>query len=129
MEVAKVCPATFPYATKPPINVGNGIFLPHRYTKVIIRAEVLATDPKRGERMLPELSVQGIPHTDHNIHEIFQRQSQTNRFSIKDALGRPEFHPMFLEEAYERCKIICAEHAKTFYLGTLKNTFLFKIYF
>ncbi|KAJ0778490.1 putative 15-cis-phytoene synthase [Helianthus annuus] len=32
--------------------------------------------------------------------------------------ARPEFHPEFLDEAYDRCRDICAEYAKTFYLGT-----------
>ncbi|CAI9774469.1 unnamed protein product [Fraxinus pennsylvanica] len=35
---------------------------------------------------------------------------------------KPSFHPMFLEEAYDQCKNICEEYAKTFYLGTLLMT-------
>ncbi|KAI3414729.1 uncharacterized protein J3R85_015901, partial [Psidium guajava] len=33
-----------------------------------------------------------------------------------------QFHPAFLDEAYERCRKLCAEYAKTFYLGTLLMT-------
>ncbi|KAL3519094.1 hypothetical protein ACH5RR_021683 [Cinchona calisaya] len=110
--------AAFPFATKPSIKVGNDKLLPYIYRTATVRAEVLIADPKRGERLLPELTIEGIPHSNHHIHEIVRRQSQKNSFSRKYALRRPDFHPMFLEEAYERCKIICAEYAKTFYLGT-----------
>ena len=34
-----------------------------------------------------------------------------------DLCQKPEFHPMFLEEAYDKCRNICVEYAKTFYLG------------
>ncbi|XP_027119230.2 phytoene synthase 2, chloroplastic-like [Coffea arabica] len=113
-----MCAASLSFPAKPSVKVGNGNFLPYRYRKGTVRAEVLIADPKRGERIFPELTIQGIPHSDHHIHEIVQRQSETSGFSRKDALRRPQFPPMFLEEAYERCKKICAEYAKTFYLGT-----------
>ncbi|XP_073261008.1 bifunctional 15-cis-phytoene synthase, chromoplastic-like [Populus alba] len=51
-------------------------------------------------------------------HEIVERRSQANSLSKQDICRKPEFHPAFLEEAYERCRNICAEYAKTFYLGT-----------
>ncbi|KAI9071512.1 hypothetical protein K1719_046520 [Acacia pycnantha] len=35
---------------------------------------------------------------------------------------KPQFRPGFIEEAYESCRKICAEYAKTFYLGTLLMT-------
>ncbi|KAG7951156.1 hypothetical protein I3843_13G152600 [Carya illinoinensis] len=56
------------------------------------------------------------------IKEIVERQSQKNNLAREDPCKKPRFHPMFLEEAYERCRNICAEYAKTFYLGTLLMT-------
>ncbi|KAI3823189.1 hypothetical protein L1987_04621 [Smallanthus sonchifolius] len=78
-----------------------------------ITARVVA--PKKPN--LPELSIKGIRHTDLRVREIVQRQLRTgpNDFSI---CRKPEFHPEFLEDAYDRCRDICAEYAKTFYLGT-----------
>lgn len=120
-----MCPVAFSFAVKPSIKVGDGKFFPYKYTKTTVKAETLTADPKRGERFLPDLTIEGIPHIDHHMHEIVRRQSQTNSISRKDALRRPEFHPMFLEESYERCRIICAEYAKTFYLGTFGNSLTF----
>ncbi|XP_076894846.1 phytoene synthase 2, chloroplastic-like [Bidens hawaiensis] len=76
----------------------------------MITARVVA--PKKPN--LPELSLEGIPHTDLRVREIVQRQLQTRR----DDYSGCQFHPEFLEEAYDRCRDICAEYAKTFYLGT-----------
>jgi len=74
-------------------------------------------------KVFPGLSKQGIPHSDLKVREIVEKQSQANYLALEDACRRkPEFHPMFLEEAYERCKKLCAEYAKTFYLGTLLMT-------
>ncbi|RWR77669.1 Squalene/phytoene synthase [Cinnamomum micranthum f. kanehirae] len=65
----------------------------------------------------PQSPKLGIPYTDQRVREIAQRQSQPNLAMEKGSNG-PEFAPTFLEEAYERCKNVCAEYAKTFYLGT-----------
>jgi len=78
-----------------------------------ITARVVA--PKRPN--LPELSIKGIPHNDLRVREIVQRQLLT-RGDDHIVFRKPEFHPEFLEEAYDRCRDICAEYAKTFYLGT-----------
>ncbi|KAL8255555.1 hypothetical protein R6Q59_030622 [Mikania micrantha] len=78
-----------------------------------ITARVVA--PKKPN--LPELSIKGIPHTDLRVREIVQRQLKT-RPNDHSVCRKPEFHPEFLEEAYDRCKEICEEYAKTFYLGT-----------
>lgn len=126
----------------PSTSFGNGsnFFLPHQRSssssiikKVslrVIRAHqevlIIANPNKNRESriQLPELSVQGIPHSDYQIHEIVRRQQQShnhNSFSSRnnnDVRQNLLFHPMFLEEAYQRCKNICAEYAKTFYLGT-----------
>nr|XP_043624565.1 phytoene synthase 2, chloroplastic-like [Erigeron canadensis] len=73
--------------------------------------------PKRPT--LPELSIKGIPHTDLHIREIVQRQLKIPDTSDHNYVcKKPEFHPSFLDDAYERCRVICAEYAKTFYLGT-----------
>ncbi|KAJ7009466.1 hypothetical protein NC653_000219 [Populus alba x Populus x berolinensis] len=56
-------------------------------------------------------------------HEIVERRSQANSLSKQDICRKPEFHPAFLEEAYERCRNICAEYAKTFYLGNIHISF------
>ncbi|KAK1435209.1 hypothetical protein QVD17_00970 [Tagetes erecta] len=79
-----------------------------------ITARVVA--PKKPN--LPELSVKSIPQTDLRVQEIVQRQLQT-RTDDHSICRRPDqFHPEFLEDAFERCREICAEYAKTFYLGT-----------
>lgn len=78
-----------------------------------VSARVVA--PKRPT--LPDLSIKGIPHTDLHIRGIVQRQLQT-RQTNHSICKKPEFHPHFLEEAYDRCRDICAEYAKTFYLGS-----------
>ncbi|KAF5725518.1 hypothetical protein HS088_TW23G00241 [Tripterygium wilfordii] len=86
--------------------------------KGTIRAEVI-TAPKRSSWIVfPELSVQGVPHTDLKLREIVERQTRNNSLAKKYAYRNPEFQPQFLDEAYKKCKNICAEYAKTFYLGT-----------
>lgn len=129
-----------PTCCKLPSTNGSSFFLPHQRSssssmikKVslrVIRAHqevlIIANPNKNRESRIqvPELSVQGIPHSDYQIHEIVRRQQQShnhnNTFSSRnnnDVRQNPLFHPMFLEEAYQRCKNICAEYAKTFYLG------------
>ncbi|XP_031101313.1 phytoene synthase 2, chloroplastic-like [Ipomoea triloba] len=83
----------------------------YSYRKASVKAQVLISAPTK-QAPLPQLSVPQIP-----IREIVYRQSQRNSLQL-DTNSRPRFHPMFLEEAYERCRNICAEYAKTFYLGT-----------
>ncbi|KAJ9153350.1 hypothetical protein P3X46_026798 [Hevea brasiliensis] len=70
-----------------------------------------------------QLLKQGIPHSDLHVREIVERQSQASTcLGQQDACRKPEFHPSYLDEAYARCRSICAEYAKTFYLGTLLMT-------
>lgn len=80
--------------------------------------------PKNPQRLkFPTLSKQGIPLADLNVDEIVERQSHANNFSREESCKKKQqFHPSFLEEAYESCRKICAEYAKTFYLGTLLMT-------
>ncbi|KAL3609066.1 hypothetical protein D5086_000086 [Populus alba] len=96
----------------------NGKFLRSKSLVTRARAEVIAARKRSSQRAFLRLLKQGIPHTDLQVHEIVERQSQANSLSKQDICRKPEFHPVFLEEAYERCRNICAEYAKTFYLGT-----------
>ncbi|KAL2557143.1 Phytoene synthase [Forsythia ovata] len=112
--------ASFSYAAKPCIRKGDGKFLIHRNKRTSARAEVaIAVPKKKNESFYPELSVQG---TGKIIHEIVQRQSQSNGLAMHDVCRKPDFNPIFLEEAYDQCKNICEEYAKTFYLGTILMT-------
>ncbi|KAG4934636.1 hypothetical protein JHK82_048943 [Glycine max] len=75
---------------------------------VIIRSEVNVAPKQRG---IPQLSKQGVPLA---VQEVVHRQSQIINHCSKP---RPLFEPTFLYDAYEMCRNICAEYAKTFYLG------------
>ncbi|KAI3450888.1 hypothetical protein Pfo_007553 [Paulownia fortunei] len=115
--------AAFTCAAKPCIKASNCTFLSRKYRKTSARAEVTIAIPKRRKGCSQtELSVHGIPCTDLFVHEIVQRQSQKINSTSLDVCTRPNFHPVFLEEAYDRCRDICAEYAKTFYIGTLLMT-------
>ncbi|KAK2978916.1 hypothetical protein RJ640_019231 [Escallonia rubra] len=112
------------FAAKPCTRVVNGKFSSYGYTAARAEMTTVAA-PKRAATTfrLPELSVQGIPHSDLQVREIVQRQSYTKSLAEDDhACKKPQFHPAFLDEAFERCRVICAEYAKTFYLGTLLMT-------
>lgn len=88
------------------------------------RAEVtLAPKQSSGMRAFPELSKQGVPLADLRIQDIVKRQSPTHVMRQHLFCRKPQFHPLFLEEAYERCRKICAEYAKSFYLGSLTSLF------
>ncbi|XP_077211446.1 phytoene synthase 2, chloroplastic-like [Tasmannia lanceolata] len=65
-----------------------------------------------------ELSISGNPLTDIRVNDIAGRQSRPNLVTA----NRPEFPADFLAEAYERCRNVCAEYAKTFYLGSMLMT-------
>ncbi|XP_075489597.1 phytoene synthase 2, chloroplastic-like [Primulina tabacum] len=115
-----------PYAAHQTITSRNCIFLPQNCAKTSARSEVIISIPKKLRKdssHLPELSIKnGICSTDEVVREIVHRQSKNINPNAYNARRRPSFHPMFLDEAYERCKDICAEYAKTFYLGTLLMT-------
>ncbi|KAJ9697780.1 hypothetical protein PVL29_007074 [Vitis rotundifolia] len=114
--------SAFSLAVKPCVAWSNGKLLSRKSTRRAARAEVIVAPKKRtSTHNVPELSKQGIPHTDLHVREIVKRQS-TDKSAMFDVCQKPHFHPMFLEEAYERCRNICAEYAKTFYLGTLLMT-------
>ncbi|KAJ0962892.1 hypothetical protein J5N97_028014 [Dioscorea zingiberensis] len=65
-------------------------------------------------RLFTNLSKLGVSHTDLRVNEIVTRQS----WCQDDRRGMPELCASFLDDAYERCRSVCAEYAKTFYLGT-----------
>ncbi|KAL3609062.1 hypothetical protein D5086_000082 [Populus alba] len=87
----------------------NGKFLRSKSSVTRARAEVIAAPKGSSQRGFSRLLKHGIPHTDLQVHEIVERQSQANSLSKQDICRKPEFHPAFLEEAYERCRNICAE--------------------
>lgn len=113
--------STFSIAAKPCIRERSGKLVCQKYYSKIAstRAEVGIAPKQSSPRVFPELSKQGIPLTHLHIPEIVKRQSPIhNPVMREDVCRKPHFHPGFLDEAYERCRKICAEYAKTFYLGT-----------
>ncbi|KDP26944.1 hypothetical protein JCGZ_21037 [Jatropha curcas] len=115
--------SSFSIAAKPCfIKTNNGKFLQPKFIVTRARAnQVIVSPPNKPSSKItasPPLLTKGIPH----VSEIVERQSQSKYLATQNACRKPEFHPLFLEEAYERCKNICAEYAKTFYLGTLLMT-------
>lgn len=71
------------------------------------RAEAAIAIPET-TRKTTELSV------DLLVHEIVERQTRKPDYSAAAAA----FQPLFLQESYQRCRDVCAEYAKTFYLGS-----------
>ncbi|KAM1204591.1 hypothetical protein ACFX14_005631 [Malus domestica] len=68
--------------------------------------------------VFPELSIQVIPSfADLQVQEIIQRQSQTCNTATEGGRRKPRLEPDSVEEAYERCRKICEEYGKTYYLA------------
>uniref|UniRef100_A0A7N0THY3 15-cis-phytoene synthase n=1 Tax=Kalanchoe fedtschenkoi TaxID=63787 RepID=A0A7N0THY3_KALFE len=92
------------------------------------RAEAVIADPRRistcSPQVFPRLSKLAVPpHSDLlAVREIVERQSKDTFIGDSPAFAKAKFHPVFLDQAYDRCRHICAEYAKTFYLGTLLMT-------
>ncbi|XP_057785572.1 phytoene synthase 2, chloroplastic-like [Salvia miltiorrhiza] len=83
-----------------------------------VRAAIAIPNTRKKQISQTELSVHiGTASTDLFVHEIVERQTR-KADTTSDLCKNPSFHPMFLEEAYGRCRDLCAEYAKTFYLGT-----------
>ncbi|XP_014521685.1 phytoene synthase 2, chloroplastic-like [Vigna radiata var. radiata] len=82
----------------------------------VTRSEITVAPNPQHKR---QLSKQGFPLTDLHVQEVVHRQTQ-----IISPCSKPnvQFHSTFLNDAYEMCRNICAEYAKTFYLGTLLMT-------
>lgn len=121
--------STFSLAPKPYIRESNGKLLPSKSMLTTIRAEVITAPKQRRMRVFPELSIQGIPVSDLHVQEIVQRQSKTYNMTNEGTSQKSQFDPSFLEEAYERCRNICAEYAKTFYLGPISVPSLLIFFF
>ncbi|KAJ1406076.1 Trans-Isoprenyl Diphosphate Synthase, head-to-head [Sesbania bispinosa] len=88
----------------------------------VIRSEVTMAPKQRTESMFPQLSKRGVPLADLHVQEVVERQSLAANFATLNPCSKPQFEPSFLNDAYEMCRKICAEYAKTFYLGTLLMT-------
>nr|AIT18251.1 phytoene synthase 3alpha [Eriobotrya japonica] len=114
--------STISFAGKTYIGESNGRIRRRKSMVTAAKAQVITAPKQRSRPVFPELSIQGIPLADLHVQEIVQRQSQTRSVDGEGGRRRPRFNPSFLEEAYERCKNLCAEYAKTFYLGTLLMT-------
>jgi phytoene synthase len=105
----------FSPAVKPYISVSNGKFPTRKPT--FTSAEVTMAPQQRSTSIFPTLPMHGIPFADLHVQEIEERQSQNKNLAWDDRRKKTQLHPMFLAEAYERCRDICEEYAKTFYLG------------
>ncbi|XP_062079973.1 phytoene synthase 2, chloroplastic-like [Humulus lupulus] len=90
------------------------------------RAELTIVAPTKQSCIpfFPELTKPGIPFSDLHVEEVVKRQSQKIHSFDRDVQARtkPLFDPNFLEESYERCRGICKENAKSYYLATLLMT-------
>lgn len=113
---------TFSLAPKPSVIRRNKKPCCRRYD-VIIRSEVTMVPKHRTMTMFPQLSKQvGVSVADLHVQEVVDRQSYTANFSTLAPTSKSQFDPNFLKDAYDMCRDICAEYAKTFYLGTLLMT-------
>ncbi|CAN0891089.1 Phytoene synthase 2, chloroplastic [Linum grandiflorum] len=93
-----------------------------RKSSVVVRREVITnviavpkqkgptSSTRRPTTLVKEL---GIPL---RMDEIVERQQFC--YSGGSERRSPKFSSGFLDESYQRCRDICAEYAKTFYLGT-----------
>ena len=110
---------------KPLMFIGEckGKVLPKRF-KIIRNGGGVTAAPRSSETLkFQTLSKQGIALGHLKVEEIVERQSEGNHFLREEGCKRKmKFQASFLEEAYESCRKICAEYAKTFYLGTLLMT-------
>lgn len=117
--------STFSLAAKPSIGESRGKIWSLQVINSAARSELNINIPREKNSIIfPRLSTQGMLQSDVHICEIAERQSLANNLSDKgDAFrSKPQLDAMFLDEAYERCRKICAEYAKTYYLGTLLLT-------
>ncbi|KAL5708507.1 hypothetical protein ACHQM5_019298 [Ranunculus cassubicifolius] len=58
-------------------------------------------------------------HSDLHLKEIIDNHSKVNYISKGSSWGKHESREKYLEEAYERCRLICSSSAKSYYLGSL----------
>nr|TKS05025.1 hypothetical protein D5086_0000137190 [Populus alba] len=116
--------STFSVSTNP-CNYGanNARFLHSKSFVTRTRAQGIRAHKCSSGGAIPRpLIKEFIPRTDLRVHEIVERQPQANNLAKQDACRRVEMNLTLLEEAYKRCRNICAEYARTYYLGTLLMT-------
>ncbi|GMI97479.1 PHYTOENE SYNTHASE [Hibiscus trionum] len=107
---------TLSFASKPAIGTCNGSLQVPKSMLATARAQVIAA-PKIPVAF-PGMTKQCISDMDLGVHEVVRRQSWPTNGTSR----RPRFDPMFIDDGYDKCRTICAEYAKTFYLGTLLMT-------
>jgi phytoene synthase len=118
----------FSVAAKPSTIRTNRKLCCRRYD-VIVRSELTMVPKHRTTTLFPQLSNQGVSVADLHVQEVVEKQSQTTNFDTLCSNFKPRFEPSFLKDAYEMCRNICAEYAKTFYLGKNLEYVLFKCVF
>jgi phytoene synthase len=118
--------STFSVSTNP-CNYGanNARFLHSKSFVTRTRAQGIRAHKCSSSGAIPRpLIKEFIPRTDLLVHEVVERQSQANNLAKQDACRRVEMNLTLLEEAYKRCRNICAEYARTYYLGGYNILFL-----
>lgn len=116
--------STFSVSTNP-CNYGanNARFLHSKSFVTRTRAQGIRAHKCSSGGAIPRpLIKEFIPRTDLRVHEIVERQPQANNLAKQDACRRVEMNLTLLEEAYKRCRNICAEYARTYYLASLLMT-------
>ncbi|KAL1557449.1 platinum sensitivity [Salvia divinorum] len=114
--------AAFSYQTMvPSIKECNCMSITRNNRKNSIARAAIAIPKTRKKHSISQtelISVHGTASTDLFVHEIVERQTRKAETTALHLCQNPSFHPVFFEEAYGRCRDLCAEYAKTFYLGT-----------
>ncbi|KAK8595867.1 hypothetical protein V6N12_064376 [Hibiscus sabdariffa] len=112
---------TLSFTSKPGLGACNGSLQVPKSMIATARTQVIAA-PKIPVAF-PGMTKQCISDMDLGVHEVVRKQSWPNNLvSDVGTSRRPRFDPMFIDDAYYKCRTICAEYAKTFYLGTLLMT-------
>jgi phytoene synthase len=118
--------STFSVSTNPcSYGANNARFLHSKSFVTRTRAQGIRAHKCSSSGAIPRpLIKEFIPRTGLRVHEIVERQSQANNLTKQDACRRVEMNLTLLEEAYKRSRNICAEYARTYYLGGYNILFL-----
>ncbi|CAK7339138.1 unnamed protein product [Dovyalis caffra] len=108
--------------TSPCSGGNNGRFMHPKSVVTRTRCKGISAHKCSSSRAFPRLLKEVIPPAELHVQEIVKRQSQANNLAKQDSCRRPECSPVFLEEAYRRCRNICKDYAGTYYLGSLLMT-------
>lgn len=103
-------------------NVSGKVILSSTFPERCRTERQLPSSPdkiKYDKYFLQELSKCHIAHTDLHPKGIIQNHSKVKNMHPTDSWGTPESRCTYLEEAYQRCRHICAESSKSYYLGSL----------